>query len=283
MLVFLALWNLLVTFDLLPDQEMIEHLLWTLLFLKAYPKQKVLCSLCGGIDHDTVRKWIWQFISAICALEATVVSYIVLILHLLSQLTLLVMQQIVWENRFKLDKGNDCLVTVDGTDFRIAEHGRPFYSHKFKKSGLRYEVALCILTGDIVWINGPYECGKWPDIEIFRNSLVSQLAPNERVEADDGYIGEHPQHVKCPKGIANPFETEYMQQRARNRQETVNNCFKFWGALKQVWRNPIVLHGDAFRAIAIVTQVAINSGERLFEVGYRDPPWEKDGDDDDSI
>ena len=82
-------------------------------------------------------------------------------------ITTAVILQIVWENRFKKDKGNDCLVTVDGTDFRIAEHGRPFFSHKYKKSGLRYEVALCILTGDVVWINGPYECGMWPDISIF--------------------------------------------------------------------------------------------------------------------
>jgi hypothetical protein len=168
------------------------------------------------------------------------------------------------------------LVTVDGTDFRIPEHGKPFYSFKFRKSALRYEVALCILTGDIVWINGPYEAGKWNDLQIFRNSLMSHLAPNERVEADDGYVGEHPHHVKCPKGIGNLPETEYMQQRARNRQETVNKRFKVWGALKQVWRHAIELHGEVFRAIAVITQLTINSGERLFEVGYRDPPWDDD-------
>ena len=189
--------------------------------------------------------------------------------------------QIVWENRFKKDKGNDCLITVDGTDFRVAEHGQPFFSHKYRKSGLRYEVGLCILTGDMVWINGPYECGMWPDISIFRNSLMSHLANNERVEADDGYIGEHPQYVKCPAGFADLPETEYMQQRARNRQETINKRFKVFGAMKQVWRHAIELHGEAFRAIAIILQLTINNGERLFEVGYRDPPWEKvdnDGD-----
>jgi DDE superfamily endonuclease len=166
-------------------------------------------------------------------------------------------------------------MTVDGTDFRIAEHGKPFYSFKFRKSALRYEVALCILTGDIVWINGPYEAGRWNDISIFRNSLMSHLAPNERVEADDGYVGEHPQHVKCPKGFANIPETEYMQQRARNQQETVNKRFKNWGCMKQVWRHDIALHGEAFRATAVVTQISINNGEKLFEVGYRDPPWER--------
>jgi len=172
------------------------------------------------------------------------------------------------------------LVSVDGTDFRIAELGKNFYSYKFKKSGLRYEVAICILTGDIVWINGPYECGMYNDIMVFRDSLLSHLEPNERVEADDGYIGEHPEHIKCPAGLCNPEETEFMQQRVRNRQETVNRRFKDWGCLKQVWRHEIPLHGDAFRAVAIITQLTINSGDKLFECGYRDPPYGVDSDED---
>ena len=121
-------------------------------------------------------------------------------------------------------------MSVDGTDFRVAEQGPAFSSHKFAmKSGLRYEVAICILTGDIVWLNGPFPCGRWNDIKIFRNSLMSHLMDGERVEADDGYIGEAPLHVKCPKCISNKMETLFMQQRVRNRQETVNNRFKFWG------------------------------------------------------
>jgi hypothetical protein len=202
-------------------------------------------------------------------------------LHATFPLLFLFLLQIVWENRFKGDGGNDCLITVDGTDFRIAEHGKIFYSHKFKKSGLRYEVGLCIATGDIVWLNGPYECGRWPDISIFRDSLLSHLAPAERVEADDGYIGEHPRHIKCPAGFANPQSTLFMQQRARNRQETVNKRFKDWGLLKQVYRHEIPGHGLAFRAIAIITQLAINGGETLFECGYRDPPYDNDDDDGD--
>ena len=79
----------------------------------------------------------------------------------------------------KKDIGNGCLVSVDETDFCIRQHGRMFYSHKFKKSGLCYEVALCIMIGDIVWINGPYEPGIWPDIKIFHDSLMSHLGRNE--------------------------------------------------------------------------------------------------------
>ena len=173
----------------------------------------------------------------------------------------------------KQDKGNDCLMSVDGTDFRVKVKGKEWYSYKFKKGAVRYEVALCILTGDIVWINGPYEPGIWNDIEIFRNSLMSHLGPMERVEADDGYIGEAPRHVKCPRSIAEHADDDTakeIKQRLRNRQETVNMRFKMWGALAQPFRNEVTKHGGAFRAIAVIVQLSINQGERLFDVDYDD-------------
>ncbi len=63
----------------------------------------------------------------------------------------------------------NCWISVDGTDFRIREP-TPFspkwFSYKFKGAGLRYEVGLLLETGDIVWVNGPFSCGKWIDLEI---------------------------------------------------------------------------------------------------------------------
>ena len=64
-----------------------------------------------------------------------------------------------------------------------------------------------------------------------------------------------------------------MQQRVRNRQETVNNRFKNWGILRQRYRHDIVDHGDAFRCVAMLTQLSIDFGDKLFSVGYRDPPY----------
>jgi hypothetical protein len=276
-LVFLSLWELLVTNDAVPDGGTIKHLLWTLMFLKVYAKQATLCSLAGGVDKETYRKWCWLFIEAIAGLESHVVSKhhssISCFRSINSAVCLLLSFQIIFEDRFKGDKGNDCLMTVDCTDFRVAEQGKKFYSFKYKKSGVRYEICLCILTGDIVWINGPFECGMWNDIMIFRSALMTELSANERVEADDGYIGEHPRHIKCPRGIANLEETEFMQQRVRNRQESINKRFKDWGALRQIWRHAIPRHGETFRVICMVSQLAINDGEKLFKCGYRDPPY----------
>jgi hypothetical protein len=57
-------------------------------------------------------------------------------------------------------------------------------SHKSQGAGYRYEMGVCIQTGDIVWVNGPFKCGDWPDINIFRCGLKGRLAPGEKVEAD---------------------------------------------------------------------------------------------------
>ena len=67
-----------------------------------------------------------------------------------------------------------------------------------------------------------------------------------------------------------------MQVRARSRQETVNKRFKNWGILKQVYRNTITSHGDAFRAIAMTTQQSIRNGEALVACDNRDPPYKND-------
>ena len=88
------------------------------------------------------------------------------------------------------DIGCNCLVTVDGTDCRINEpspFSRSWFSHKFKGPGLRYEIGLCIQTGWIVWVNGPYPPGEWPDLRIARDRLVHLLEPGELYLADSGY------------------------------------------------------------------------------------------------
>ena len=91
---------------------------------------------------------------------------------------------------------------------------------------MRYEVGLSILGGEICWISGPYQLGVYNDIETFWTSLASHLDEFERVEADDGYIGEAPLRVKCPACVTIPEERKQMMKRVRARQETINRKFK---------------------------------------------------------
>jgi hypothetical protein len=46
--VLTTLWKLLTEHTLIPEEGTIKHLLWTLHFFRAYPKQAVACSTVGG-------------------------------------------------------------------------------------------------------------------------------------------------------------------------------------------------------------------------------------------
>lgn len=84
-----------------------------------------------------------------------------------------------------------CKLSVDCTDCPINEpfpFDTKWYSHKFKSSGLRYEIALRIASGNINWVSGPFPAGV-PDINIFRKDLANNLIYPERVIADKGYRG----------------------------------------------------------------------------------------------
>ena len=58
---------------------------------------------------------------------------------------------------------------------------------------------------------------------------------SEQIEADDGYFGEAPLRVKCPKSLTEPVEKEAMAKQVRSCQETENKRFKQWGILRQVF------------------------------------------------
>jgi hypothetical protein len=50
----------------------------------------------------------------------------------------------------------------------------------------------------------------------------------------------------------------------------LNRQLKNWGILSQVFRHHITMHGDVFRACAVVTQLTVENGEPLFEVEHAD-------------
>jgi hypothetical protein len=72
------LWIMMADHNVLPPEGEIKHLLWTLYFLKAYPRQSAVCSTVGGstgaIDPNTFWKYMWPFICYMSDLETAVVS-----------------------------------------------------------------------------------------------------------------------------------------------------------------------------------------------------------------
>ena len=261
-----------------------KHLLWALHFLKSYGTEDVLAQW-ADTTRKTWRKWVWIVLRIVRKYKNQVVSvfgvtsnnttflghYCLPFIANMMLSFLAYSTQIKWGKRFSNggDQYRYCMVSVDGTDFEIQEP-YPFspgwYSHKFKGPGLRYEVALAISTGDIVHINGPFPCGNYPDITIFRKKLKTMLRHGEMVEADNGYRGEY-YHVRTP---ADYHTEEERREKAvvMARQETANRRFKQFGVLKQVFRHDINVHRVVFEAVVVITQLNINNGEKLFKVSY---------------
>ena len=170
--------------------------------------------------------------------------------------------QIKWEKGLMDDNGSRC--KVDRADFRIMEP-KPFdekwFSKKFKGPGVRHEVGVCIQTGWIVWTNGPFPCGAFPDLKIAKEEgLVDMFVGDERAVADNGYRG-YPEWFDIPWKHLDDKHQKVRKSLVRARHECINRKFKQWGALKQVWRHDLAKHGTVFTAIANIEQLKLQQKE----------------------
>lgn len=137
------------------------------------------------------------------------------------------------------------------------EFDRKWYSHKFHGPGLRYEVGLCIRTGNIVWAHGGLPCGQWPDLRLARDAFVYRLQEGEKALADGGYRDHH--YFENPNG-------DQQKKRILARHETVNGRIKQFHCMKERFRHVLYLHPCFFRAVINLTQLMIENGEPLYGV-----------------
>jgi hypothetical protein len=87
---------------------------------------------------------------------------------------------------------SSCLMLIDGTNcpvFELWPFEMKWYSQKLNGPAVKYEVGVCIKTGFIFWINGPFHGGE-NDGTIFKETLSGLLAEDEAVEVDSGYVGD---------------------------------------------------------------------------------------------
>jgi DDE superfamily endonuclease len=170
-----------------------------------------------------------------------------------------------------LDNGSRCKITVDGTEFEIEEpqpFDKGFYSKKFNGPGLRYEVGIAIQTGYIVWINGPFKPGEWPDLKIALNDLVYMFEGDERAVADRGYCG-HPCYFDTPWRVLDNEQQKMRKKLVRARHETINGLFKNWRILKAVFHHPLCKHCKSFHAVANIVQSQLEQ-KPTWQVSYTD-------------
>ena len=143
---------------------------------------------------------------------------------------------------------------------------QPSQATLFLRSSLKGDVDCGTRLG---WIFLPEISFGLTDPMLLESILTSKFFALA-VEADDGYIGEAPQKVKCPGCASNLTENQAMQNRVRSRHESLNGRLKNWEILMSMYRHDIMEDGNVFRAVAVITQISINAGKQLFEVDYSD-------------
>lgn len=168
-----------------------------------------------------------------------------------------------WDKRFESSETDQtCFCSLDGVDFKILEQtpfNRRWFSHKFRGPGLRYEIALCIRTGHIVWKYGGYPCGEYPDLKLAREAYVFTVLPGELTMADKGY---RDQTLFLLPTAANGRKHKQIMA----RHETVNKRIRQFKILKDTFRNSIKKHPMIFHAVVNLTQLLIEYEEPLFQV-----------------
>jgi len=142
-----------------------------------------------------------------------------------------------------------------------------WYCHKHNGPGVRYEVVVCLQTGDIVWINRPFPCGtKWPDKKIFKHKLINKLDNNEMIEADGTYSGM-PYQCRMPGYHLNEAD-RVAKADGRARQETINRRFKQFNCLAHRYWHDLKHHGMIFKACGMCIQLLIEQGEMNWDINY---------------
>ena len=132
-----------------------------------------------------------------------------------------------------------------------------WFSHKFRGPGVRYEIGLCIATGNIVWAHGGYPCGELPDLRLARDAFIDRLEIDEKALADKGYRDNN--FFVNPNG-------DPLKKKILARHETVNKRVKQFYCMNDVFRHVLTLHPSFFRACVNLTQIMIVNGEPLYGV-----------------
>ena len=254
--VIATLWNKLLPHIDVAAGAKPKHLLWALVMIKVYTSAAVHRRIVGWPDPKTYRKWSWYFLEKIALLKEDIIQL---------------------DRRFEgYDGVAQCLMSIDGVDCMVNEpwpFDTKWYSQKFNGPGVKYEVGVCIATGNICWINGPFVASR-EDSSIFADTLADLLASDEGVEVDAGYKG-HPK-LKAPT-VATSSVHRKQKSQVRGRHENVNSRLKIFNVLVVPFRHlntrkgrtMMQEHGVCFDAVAVVTQLKFDAGDsRLYGVNY---------------
>ena len=104
-------------------------------------------------------------------------------------------------------------------------------------------MGLCIQTGDIVCISGPYPCGKCYDIKTFRHGMKGKLGIGERFEEDYGYRVDI-NNVDIPCSGYCSGKCLMIKNNVCSCNDNVNSRFKCFNILKNKFNYELSKNGD---------------------------------------
>jgi hypothetical protein len=227
----------------------VRFFLMALHTLKVYPTEAQR-EATFHYSPSYARKWVWFYVEKVASLKA---------------------EKIVWPaDNF----GNDAkwVISVDGTHFWIQEPQHPewsqdekYYSHKYNKAGLNYELALDLTCNRLVWMNGPFPAGT-NDMKVFiDHGLKDKLIAAKKVAIGDGGYSGHPEVVSSPNPL-DDYDVKLFKSRALKRQEKFNGHIKTFHALDGRFRHSIGRFKSVFEAVCVICQYQIETDKPLFDI-----------------
>jgi DDE superfamily endonuclease len=161
-------------------------------------------------------------------------------------------------------------ITVDGTHCRVQEPkdeslpmNKKWYSHKFNKAALNYELGLSVYENKLIWMKGPVPASTH-DATIFKSELEGLIPRGKKVIADSVYSGC--QICETPRVVGNKPEVRELMRRARARHESFNARLKTFNCLSTCFRHKVAKHQSVFEAVAVICQYQLENGSPLFDV-----------------
>ena len=139
-----------------------------------------------------------------------------------------------------------------------------WYSHKYHRPCVAYEIGMHLFENKIVWISGPHQAGE-TDLVIFRkeNGLKDNIPDGCNVIGDKGYSGDE------KVSINNRQDSDAVckfKKTARAPHEALNGRLKEFVILSGRFRHKIEKHKIAFEAVCVVVQYSMENGRPLFPI-----------------
>ena len=183
-------------------------------------------------------------------------------------------KKITWPDDLALE--DIWVMTVDGTHVWIQEpkhetlsKDTEYFSHKFNKSGINYELGIAIASGKLIWLNGPFKAGR-NDLNIFvEEGLEQRLLLLGKKAIGDGIYQGHEKAVSFPNRC-DSYGVAKFKSRALKRHESFNGMLKKFRILSDCFRHRVDKIAPAFESIAVICQYKIEREEPLYDVLIED-------------